>query len=176
MSQLFACKQITMPVRAEHEKSDAFSEVERVYYIFNDLCKPIHLWYEKTPIYKLSRSKAPETQQICHYRYERKTSELSLLYDTSVYFSSHNSFVNLGSLAKVSVPVGSIIPRANYALSRSCVLLWLRSFNSRQLQLHSKILTFIHPTCNYLSPFLLNVTPVETEPHIPFLRREMLAW
>ena len=29
---------------------------------------------EKAPIYKLYRSKAPKTQQVCHCRHERKTS------------------------------------------------------------------------------------------------------
>ena len=36
----------------------------------------IHLCQEKAPIYKLSRSKAPKTQQICGYRNTRKTNEL----------------------------------------------------------------------------------------------------
>ena len=60
----------------------------------------------KDLIYKLSRSKAPKTQQFCHYRHARKTSGLFLLYDVN----SRNNFANLGSFAKVSIPVGSIIP------------------------------------------------------------------
>ena len=60
----------------------------------------------KAPIYKLSRSKALKTQQICHYRYAKKTSGLFLLYDTGVDFN----FANLDTFAKVSVPVESIIP------------------------------------------------------------------
>ena len=31
---------------------------------------------EKATIYKLSRSKAPKSKQICHYRHATKTSEL----------------------------------------------------------------------------------------------------
>ena len=67
--------------------------------------KNIHLWYEKAPIYKLSRSKAPKTQQICHYKHTRKTSEIFLLFNTGVDFSLRNNFANSGSFAKVSVPV-----------------------------------------------------------------------
>ena len=65
---------------------------------------------EKAPMCKLSRSKANKTQQICYYRPARETSGPFLLYDASVNFSSRNNFANLGCLAKVSVPVGSIIP------------------------------------------------------------------
>ena len=60
---------------------------------------------EKTPIYKLFRSKAPKTQQICYYKHTRKTGELFLLFNTGVDFSLHNNFANPGSFAKVSVPV-----------------------------------------------------------------------
>ena len=38
--------------------------------------KNIYLWQGKAPVQRLSRSKAPKTQQICHYRHTRKTSEL----------------------------------------------------------------------------------------------------
>ena len=53
----------------------------------------------------LSPSKAPKTQQICHYRHTRKTSDLFLLFNTGVNFSLRNNFDNAGSFAKVSVPV-----------------------------------------------------------------------
>ena len=65
---------------------------------------------EKALAYKLSRSKALKTQQTSHYRPVRKTICLFLLHDTGVGFSSHNNFATLGSFAKVSIPVGSIIP------------------------------------------------------------------
>ena len=68
--------------------------------------------------YKLSRSKAPKTQQICYYKHTRKTSELFLSYDTGVGFNSRNNFANLGSLAKISVPLQFIIPW--YSLYVSC--------------------------------------------------------
>ena len=65
----------------------------------------INLWEEKAPVYRLSRSKAPKTQQICHYRHTRKPGELLLLFDMGVDFSLRNNFANSGSFAKVSVPV-----------------------------------------------------------------------
>ena len=57
----------------------------------------------------LSRSKAPKTQQICHYRHATKTNGLFLLHSAGVNFSDRNNFANLGSFAKVSVPVQFII-------------------------------------------------------------------
>ena len=51
-----------------------------------------------------------QTQQICHYRHARKTSELFLLHNTGIDFSSRNNVANLGSFAKVSAPDQSIIP------------------------------------------------------------------
>ena len=65
----------------------------------------INLWKEKAPIYRLSRSKAPKTQQVCHYKHTRKTSELFLLFNTGVDFNLRNNFDNSSSFAKVSVPV-----------------------------------------------------------------------
>ena len=65
----------------------------------------IHLWQGNSPIYKLSRNKAPKTQQIYYYRHTRKTSGLILLYDTGVDFSFRNKFSNIGFFAKVSLPV-----------------------------------------------------------------------
>ena len=70
----------------------------------------IHLFWKKAPIYKLSRSKSPKPQQIRHSRHTRKISGLFLLCNTGVDFSSRNNLANLGSFAKVSVPVQFIIP------------------------------------------------------------------
>ena len=64
----------------------------------------------KAPIYKISRSKAPKTQQICCYRHARKINGPFSLHDTGVYFGLRNNFANLRSFAKTSVPVESIIP------------------------------------------------------------------
>ena len=57
----------------------------------------INLWEGKAPVYRLSRSKAPKTQQICHYRHTRKTGELFLLFNTGVDFSLHNNFAKAGA-------------------------------------------------------------------------------
>ena len=59
----------------------------------------------KSAIFGLSHSKAPKTQQICHYRHTRKTSELFLLFNTGADFSLCNNFANSGFCAKVSVPI-----------------------------------------------------------------------
>ena len=59
----------------------------------------------KAPVCRLSPSKAPNTQQICHYRHTRKAGELFLLFNTGADFSLRNNFANSGSLEKVSVPV-----------------------------------------------------------------------
>ena len=89
----------------------------------NDLCRPIEKYIyvsEKAPICKLSRSKEPKTQQTCGYRHTRKTSRLFKWHRTGVHFCSFNNFANLGSFAKVSVPVESIIPWSQTVFSRSC--------------------------------------------------------
>ena len=65
----------------------------------------INLWLEKAPVYRLFRSKAPKTQQICHYRHTTKTSELFLLFNTGADFSLRNNFANSSSFATVSIPV-----------------------------------------------------------------------
>ena len=57
------------------------------------------------PVYRLSRSEAPKTQLICHYRHTRKTGEPFLLFNTGVDFNLRNNFDISGSFAKVSVPV-----------------------------------------------------------------------
>ena len=59
----------------------------------------------KTPVYRLSCSKAPKTQEKYHYKHTRKTGELFLLFNTGVDFSLRNNFANSGSIAKVFVPV-----------------------------------------------------------------------
>ena len=64
----------------------------------------INLWLEKAPVYRLSRSKTPKSQQISHYRHARKTGE-HFLFNTGVNFSLRNNFANSDSFAKVSVAV-----------------------------------------------------------------------
>ena len=55
-------------------------------------------------------TKAPKTQQICHYRIATKIRELLLLHDTSVCFNSRNISFQLRFFAKVSVSLQFIIP------------------------------------------------------------------
>ena len=45
-----------------------------------------------------------KTQQICHYKHTRKTSELILLFNTGVDFSLRNNFANSSSFTQISVP------------------------------------------------------------------------
>ena len=45
---------------------------------------------EKAPVYKLSHSKSPKTQKICHYTHARKTGGLFLLCDKGIDFSHCN--------------------------------------------------------------------------------------
>ena len=84
------------------------NQQNKFFYILDQGC-PMqanrNLGQEKAPIYRLSRSKAPKTQQIFHYKHRSKTSELFLLFNTGVDFSLRNNFANSGSFAKVSVPV-----------------------------------------------------------------------
>ena len=72
--------------------------------------------------------KALKTQQICQYRLARKTRGLFLLHDSNVDFSSCSKFANVGSFAKVSTPVRSIIPCWRWFIYGSyrslLVLLW----------------------------------------------------
>ena len=53
-----------------------------------------------------------QTQQTRGYRHTTNTSGLFLSRDTGIGFSFRNIVANLGSFAKVPVPVGSIIPWA----------------------------------------------------------------
>ena len=73
----------------------------------NEIISPLEIKsiVKKSPISKLSRSKALKMQEICHYRHARKTSGLVLLYDTDIDFISHNNFVNSGFFKKVFTPV-----------------------------------------------------------------------
>ena len=54
----------------------------------------------KAPIYKVSRSKAPKTQQICHYRHARNTIELFYCMTMGGEFSSRNNFAQPKFLCK----------------------------------------------------------------------------
>ena len=68
----------------------------------------IKLCCENAPIYKLSRSKAPKNCKFSDTIIREKPVAF-LLVPHWVDFSSRNNFTNLGSFAKVSIPVESII-------------------------------------------------------------------
>ena len=114
-----ACKQNKMTVNEETWRKRCCFRVKHRHdnSVANPKCAHVNrsivynmMRKEKAPIHKLSRSKAPLTQQICHKRQARKTSWPFLLYNTGVDFSFRNNFANVGSFAKVSVPAESIIP------------------------------------------------------------------
>ena len=87
-------------------------------------------------------------QQICHYRHGRKTGGLFLLYDTGVNFISRNNLNNLGSFAKVSVPVKSIIPCCNQGIIVSTIIQLIASRSSNnKVVIKIKIIT----PCNKIS-------------------------
>ena len=74
----------------------------------------IDLWEEKAPVYRLSRSKAPKTQQICHYRYTRKTGELFCLSARGSTLASAITLLTQVPLQKFPFLFISIVPCTNY--------------------------------------------------------------
>ena len=94
--------------KVKHGHNDSVTSLK--YACVNKSIIYIIMHKEKTPIYKVSHSKALKTMQICSYRHARKTSRPFSLYDMSVDLSSRKKFANLGSFAKVSVSVITIIP------------------------------------------------------------------
>ena len=65
-----------------------------------DIRKPIEIYIYAKKKHSFTSYPAacipPKTQQICHYRHAKKTSEVFLLCDTGDDFSSHNTFAKLG--------------------------------------------------------------------------------
>ena len=55
---------------------------------------------QKTPIYKLFRSKASKTQQVAGYKREWKLEDFFNGFQTVAYFSSRNNFANLDFIEK----------------------------------------------------------------------------
>ena len=71
---------------------------------------------KKAPIYKLFHRKATKTQQIFFAITDMWEKPAEIFYcatRTSTLACIRNKFANLGSFAKISVPVGSIIPCTN---------------------------------------------------------------
>ena len=78
---------------------------------FNDLYKPIEIYIYTRKSTHSQVTSQQSTQNKANLRlHTRKTSGPFFLYDTSVDFSSHNNFANIGSIAKVSIPVKTTIP------------------------------------------------------------------
>ena len=85
---------------------------------------------QKAPIYMLSRSKAPKHSK-CRLT-DIREKPMDLFNHTGVVFSSHNNFTNIGSFAKVSIPVKSVqlsiffvVPDRREKISRVPFLLYL---------------------------------------------------
>ena len=81
------------------------------------------MYKQKAPIYKLLRSKAPKYRKF-RLTHIFETNQLtSFMVPHGRQLSSRSNFANLGSFAKVSVPVASIIPCTNAIvfLVRVCV-------------------------------------------------------
>ena len=78
---------------------------------------------EKAPIYKLCSSKAPKTQQICHYNHARKTSICFVVRHEHQLLAPAIIFSNSGSFAKISVPIRSKnLPKLIYKWKWSLLL------------------------------------------------------
>ena len=81
--------------------------------IFNDLCKPIELYIyarKKHPFASYAAANHAKHSKFTITDIREKPVDFFSLYDTGVDFISRNNFSNLGSFAKVSILVGSIIP------------------------------------------------------------------
>ena len=79
----------------------------------NDLCKLIEIYIyarKKRPFTSYPAAKHPKHSEFAVTDMQQIPLEFLLLYSTCVDFNSRNSFANLGSFAKGSVPVQSIIP------------------------------------------------------------------
>ena len=80
---------------------------------FNDLCKPIEIYINARKKHTFTCypvSKHPKHSKFANTDIREKPVDLLLLYDTGVDFSSRDDFANLGSFAKVSILVETILP------------------------------------------------------------------
>ena len=76
---------------------------------------------KKHPFTSYLAEKHPKRSKFAITDMRQKPVNLFLLYVTSVGFNSRNNFVNLGSFAKVSVPLKFIIPWTKSLLHHSVV-------------------------------------------------------
>ena len=72
--------------------------------------RKIHLCQQKSTHLHVVSQHITKMQQIWCYRHMKKTSGLFLWHRMGVDFSSRNKVSHLGSLAKISIPVETIIP------------------------------------------------------------------
>ena len=79
---------------------------------------------KKAPIYKLSRSKAPKTQKICHYRHARKTSVPFCVVQHGCRLSAHNNFKFPCKSFRSCRIYNSLIIICSYLLSHFLTRLW----------------------------------------------------
>ena len=88
---------------------------------FNDLCKLIERYLydsEKHPFSSYHAAKHSKRSKFAITHMWGKQVNF-LLYNTGVDFISRNNFANLGSFAKFSVPVQSVIPREPLCLANN---------------------------------------------------------
>ena len=79
---------------------------------------------KRHPFTSYSTEKHPKHSKFAITDMREKPAFVFLVYDTGVDFSARNNFSNSGSFAKVSIPVGSIIPCFNHCNKyNNCFLL-----------------------------------------------------
>ena len=88
-------------------------------------------------------NKAPKTQQICHYKHTKKTSEHFLFFNAGIDFRLRYNFANIGSFAKVSVRV-----YIYNSLVKLCTNIWSCSL-THTLGLHKRITLNVTKSCQY---------------------------
>ena len=110
---------------------------------FNNQCNPIEIciYARKKHLFtSYPAAKHLKKWQICYYTHARKTSRPCWLYGTGIGFSSSNNFANLGSFAKVTVPVEPIIPCSTLTLNWSYLINEKTTVNMNQVCLFIYIL------------------------------------
>ena len=75
----------------------------------------LYIVQQKAPIYMLSRSKAPKTQQVEHCQQPKKNEGFSSRHQLVRHISTHKIFAYSGFFSKVAVSVKSIF--LNWELS-----------------------------------------------------------
>ena len=123
----------------------------------------MHLCQEKTPIQRLTRSKAPKTQQICHYRHTRKTSELFYCLTRASTLASATILLTQVPLQKFPFLFISIIPcvAKQIELELSFLIVFESTFLICQTQC-----SFLF-SCSFFCRFPLHANAVLVGPQYP---------